>query len=43
MITVGLLVLFAGFAALAGQTWRRVVGIALAVLSALANSSARLG
>lgn len=33
----GLLVLFAGFAVLAGQTWGRVVGITLAVLSALAN------
>jgi hypothetical protein len=37
MITVGLLVLFAGFAASAGQTWGRVVGIASAVLSALAK------
>ena len=37
MITVGLLVQFAGFAALAGQTWGRVVGIASVVLSALAK------
>jgi hypothetical protein len=34
---VGLLVVFAGFAVLAGQTWGRAVGITLAVLSALAN------
>ena len=33
----GLLVMLAGFAVMAGQTWARVVGIALAVLSALAN------
>ena len=32
-----MLVLFAGFAVLSGQTWGRVVGIILAVLSALAN------
>ena len=36
-LLLGLLVLFAGFAVLAGRTWGRVVGIALAVLSALAN------
>ena len=36
-LLLGLLVLFAGFAVLAGQTWGRVVGITLAVLSALAN------
>ena len=29
--------LFAGFAVLSGQTWGRVVGITLAVLSAMAN------
>jgi len=33
----GLLVLFAGFAVLSGKTWGRVIGIILAVLSALAN------
>ena len=36
-LLVGLLVLLAGFAVLAGQTWGRVVGIVLAVLSAMAN------
>lgn len=36
-LLLGLLVLFAGFAVLSGQTWGRVVAIALAVLSALAN------
>ena len=36
-LLIGLLVLFAGFAVLSGQTWGRVVGIILAVLSALAN------
>ena len=36
-LLVGLLVLFAGFAVLAGQTWGRVIGIILAVLSALTN------
>ena len=36
-LLVGLLVLFAGFAAIAGQTWARVVGIILVGLSALAN------
>ena len=36
-LLLGLLVLFAGFAVLSGQTWGRVIGILLAVLSALAN------
>ena len=36
-LLLGLLVLFAGFAVLSGQTWGRVVAIFLAVLSALAN------
>ena len=36
-LLLGLLVMLAGFAVLAGQTWGRVVGITLAVLSALAN------
>jgi hypothetical protein len=36
-LLIGLLVLFAGFAVLSGQTWGRVVGITLAVLSALTN------
>ena len=36
-LLVGLLVLLAGTAVLAGQTWGRVVGIVLAVLSAMAN------
>jgi hypothetical protein len=36
-LLVGLLVAFAGFAVVAGRTWGRVVGITLAVLSALAN------
>jgi hypothetical protein len=36
-LLVGLLVLFAGFAVLSGQTWARVIGITLAALSALAN------
>ena len=36
-LLLGLLVLFAGFAVLSGQTWGRVVAIILAVLSALAN------
>jgi hypothetical protein len=34
---MGLVVVFAGFAVLAGQTWGRIVGITLAVLSAIAN------
>jgi hypothetical protein len=33
----GLLVAVAGFAVMAGQTWARVIGIIMAVLSALAN------
>lgn len=33
----GLLVIVAGFAVMAGQTWARAVAIVLAVLSALAN------
>jgi hypothetical protein len=36
-LLLGLLVLFAGFAVLAGQIWGRVIGIILAVVSALAN------
>ena len=36
-LLLGLLVLFAGFAVLSGQTWGRVIGIILASLSALAN------
>jgi len=36
-LLMGLLVVFAGFAVLAGQTWGRIVGITLAVLSAVAN------
>ena len=36
-LLVGLLVLLAGFAVLAGQTWGRVIGIVLAVFSAMAN------
>jgi hypothetical protein len=36
-LLIGLMVLFAGLAVLSGQTWGRVVGITLAVLSALAN------
>jgi hypothetical protein len=34
---VGLLVLLAGIAVLAGQTWGRVIGIVLAAISAIAN------
>jgi hypothetical protein len=34
---LGLVVLFAGFGVLSGQTWGRVVGIILAGVSALAN------
>jgi hypothetical protein len=33
----GLVVMLAGFAVMVGQTWARVVGIILAVLSAVAN------
>jgi hypothetical protein len=36
-LLLGLLVLFAGFAVLSGQTWGQVTGITLAGLSALAN------
>lgn len=36
-LLVGLLVLFAGYAVISGQTWARVVGIILVGLSALAN------
>lgn len=36
-LLLGLLVLFAGFAVLSGQTWGRVIGITLAVLSALTS------
>jgi hypothetical protein len=36
-LLLGLLVLFAGYAVLSGQTWARVVGMILAGLSALAN------
>jgi len=34
---LGIVVVLAGFAVLAGQTWGRVVGILLALLSALTN------
>jgi hypothetical protein len=36
-LVLGLLVAFAGWGLLSGQTWARVVGITLAVLSATAN------
>ena len=36
-LLIGVVVLFAGFGVLSGQTWGRVVGITVAVLSALAN------
>ena len=36
-LLVGLVVVLAGFAVMAGRTWGRVVGITLAVLSAIAN------
>ena len=36
-LLLGLVVAFAGFAVLSGQTWGRVIGIILAVLSAMAN------
>jgi hypothetical protein len=36
-LLVGIVVALAGFAVMAGRTWGRVVGITLAVLSALAN------
>jgi hypothetical protein len=36
-LVLGLLVAFAGWGLLSGQTWARVVGITLAALSAIAN------
>ena len=36
-LLIGLLVAFAGYGLLSGQTWARVVAITLAVLSAIAN------
>ena len=36
-LILGLLVAFAGYGLLSGQTWARVVAITLAVLSAIAN------
>src|SRR5215213_8536978 len=36
-LLVGLLVAFAGWGLLSGRTWARVVGITLAVISAIAN------
>jgi hypothetical protein len=36
-LLVGLVMVLAGFAVLSGRTWGRVVGITLAMLSALAN------
>ena len=36
-LLIGLLVLFAGIAVLSGQTWGRVIGVILAVLSALSS------
>jgi hypothetical protein len=36
-LVIGVLVAFAGWGLLSGQTWARVVGITLAVLSAIAN------
>ncbi|RZU19123.1 hypothetical protein EV645_1331 [Kribbella rubisoli] len=36
-LLLGLLVLFAGIAVLSGQTWGRIVGIILAVVSALTS------
>jgi hypothetical protein len=36
-LLIGLLVFFGGFAVLSGKTWGRVVGITLAVLSAVSN------
>ena len=36
-LVIGLLVAFAGWGLLSGQTWARVVGITLAVLSAISN------
>ncbi len=36
-ILIGVVVFFAGLAVMSGQVWGRVVGVTLAVLSALAN------
>jgi hypothetical protein len=36
-LIVGLIIVFAGWGLLSGRTWARVVGITLAVLSAIAN------
>ena len=36
-LVIGLLVAFAGWGLLSGQTWARVVGITLAALSAISN------
>jgi len=36
-LLLGLVVFFAGFAVMSGQTWGRVVGVILAVLSAVSN------
>ena len=36
-LLLGLVVLFAGFAVMSGQTWARVIGVILAVVSALSN------
>ena len=36
-LLLGVLVLFAGFGVMSGQTWARVVGVILAVVSALSN------
>jgi len=36
-LVIGVLVAFAGWGLLSGQTWARVVGITLAALSAIAN------
>jgi hypothetical protein len=36
-LVVGLIVAFAGWGVLSGRTWARVVGITVAVLSAIAN------
>ena len=36
-LLLGLLVAFAGFALFAAKTWARVIGVTLAVLSAIAN------
>lgn len=36
-LVLGIVVIFAGFAVLRGALWGRVVGIALAVISAIAN------